>query len=640
MVSWQAAVLVVATALGGETVLLDFHAPWCGPCQQMRPVVAQLAEAGYPVRSVDVDREPQLAARFGVESIPCLVLLIDGQEVDRATGARPAGAVAAMFQRAGFDPRVVAAGGMRGQSPDAPRFAAGPPAPTTAPTTAAAAAPALNPAAAPPVVFSAPASGQPARGYDAASEPHYELPAQRSRAPLGSADEPPRLGPDVPAVTPGGWSPRGDAARPTAAPLATAAPGASAAPVAFTAPAAPASLATAPFAPHAPSADAARLAPDAMIAYAARLKIEDSGGHSWGSGTVIEASGDDVLILTCGHVFRDSQGQGRISIDLFAPGAPRGIPGRVVAYDLKRDVGLVVCRPGVPVPAAPVAPPGHAVQVGDAVVSVGCDNGRDPTAIASQVVSIDKYLGPPNLQVAGQPVQGRSGGGLFTREGWVIGVCNAADPSDNEGLFAALGSIHAQLDEAGLAAVYDSDGDAAAGLAGAAGHGAIGGGLSSGGANHGGPSAPTMPTTMPSTAAPPLAPLVALPRRGAAPEAPVAVSEGAAPDSGGLSAEEAATLSEIRAKARGAEVICVIRSHDDSRSKSEIIVLDHASPEFLEQLASETLRQSERHLTSLDVSAGTDTGEPSPRVAAAAGAARPAAVLNGWLPAWLQRALR
>ena len=80
------------------------------------------------------------------------------------------------------------------------------------------------------------------------------------------------------------------------------------------------------------------------------------------------------------------------------------------------------------------------------VVSVGCNNGDAPTVRHSQVTSLDKFHGPPNIQVAGQPVEGRSGGGLFSSEGYVIGVCNAADPSDKEGLFAALASIYAELD--------------------------------------------------------------------------------------------------------------------------------------------------------------------------------------------------
>ena len=56
--------------------------------------------------------------------------------------------------------------------------------------------------------------------------------------------------------------------------------------------------------------------------------------------------------------------------------------------------------------------------------------------------------------MAGEPVVGRSGGGLFSADGMVIGVCNAEEPVDHEGLFAALGSIHAALDQQGLASLY------------------------------------------------------------------------------------------------------------------------------------------------------------------------------------------
>ena len=83
-------------------------------------------------------------------------------------------------------------------------------------------------------------------------------------------------------------------------------------------------------------------------------------------------------------------------------------------------------------------------------MNVGCSGGDDPTARGSRITAIDKFVGSPNLQVAGQPEQGRSGGGLFTSSGLVIGVCNAADPTDDEGLYAALTAVHAELDRAGL----------------------------------------------------------------------------------------------------------------------------------------------------------------------------------------------
>lgn len=73
-------------------VLVDLWAPWCGPCQMMTPALEQLARerAGrLKIVKVNVDDEPQLAARFGVQGIPLLVLLRDGNEVDRLTGAAP-----------------------------------------------------------------------------------------------------------------------------------------------------------------------------------------------------------------------------------------------------------------------------------------------------------------------------------------------------------------------------------------------------------------------------------------------------------------------------------------------------------------------------------------------------------------------
>lgn len=73
--------------LGGEgTVLVDFNAEWCGPCQAQRPILEELAEEGMKICSVDIDAEPELAERYEVSSIPCLVLFRDGEEIERRIG--------------------------------------------------------------------------------------------------------------------------------------------------------------------------------------------------------------------------------------------------------------------------------------------------------------------------------------------------------------------------------------------------------------------------------------------------------------------------------------------------------------------------------------------------------------------------
>lgn len=72
-----------------KKVLLDFFASWCGPCRMVSPLVDRIAEEHpeYLVAKVDVDREPELAQAFKVVSIPTLVVLQNGQEVQRSVGA-------------------------------------------------------------------------------------------------------------------------------------------------------------------------------------------------------------------------------------------------------------------------------------------------------------------------------------------------------------------------------------------------------------------------------------------------------------------------------------------------------------------------------------------------------------------------
>ena len=82
-----------------KLVLLDFWASWCGPCRMVSPIVDEIAaeRSDIKVCKINVDEQPELAARFGVMSIPTLVVMKGGKVANQMVGARPKSQILAML---------------------------------------------------------------------------------------------------------------------------------------------------------------------------------------------------------------------------------------------------------------------------------------------------------------------------------------------------------------------------------------------------------------------------------------------------------------------------------------------------------------------------------------------------------------
>jgi thiol-disulfide isomerase/thioredoxin len=431
-----AALALAVSSLGtlthsAEIVLLDFWSPACGPCLQMKPTVAAFKNAGYPVREIDVTREVQLARDHNIGRIPCFVMLVDNEEVDRVVGFTTGERIQQLYKKA-RDVEQQIAERSRTQSPD--------------------------------------------------PEP------RQVETKIDSNDK--------------------------------------------------------------------------LLSATVRLRVEDAKGNDYATGTIIDAREGQALVVTCGHLFRESKGEGPLTVEIFEPAAGGirsvgQVPAKVISYNLERDLALVGIWLDRPVGAAGIAPKGTPIEEGDRVVSVGCSNGQDPTALESRITKLDRYKGPPNIEVSGAPEKGRSGGGLFNQDGQLIGVCFAADYEGNEGLYAALEAIHDELTSAGLSQLLAVE------------------------------NAQPYPKEPIVRGQEPLAVVAPIPQTNVAATAtPQVVVQPAGTETAepaGLSAVEQAAWEEIMSRAAGAEVICIIRPKEPG-GQSEVITLDDVSPEFVRAL--------------------------------------------------------
>jgi RNA polymerase sigma factor (sigma-70 family) len=235
---------------------------------------------------------------------------------------------------------------------------------------------------------------------------------------------------------------------------------------------------------------------------AVRIKIYGERSAGFGSGTIIHSTPDESIILTAAHFFKLSDSGGRavtgfepapldsnagggvasavdgrvppskfplkISVDLFDGrlGGPRPnqvhfretVNGEAVEYDFSRDVAMVRIKPGYRLPSSPVVPRPWKPESRMKMLTVGCSEGDDATwYTVGYNLMCHPLAGNPDyeaIECTISPKQGRAGGGLFTGDGYLVGVCNYSQPEGNRGLYAAPESVYRLLDRNGLEFIY------------------------------------------------------------------------------------------------------------------------------------------------------------------------------------------
>lgn len=187
-----------------------------------------------------------------------------------------------------------------------------------------------------------------------------------------------------------------------------------------------------------------------------RIEVYEANSLATGSGTLIDqrpfdANSYDALVLTCGHLFREAGPQSQVTVEIGFPNQTQKYPAMVLSFDSERhDIALLAVRVDRPVVVAPLARPDYPASEGDEVFSVGCSHGEDPTVFKTRIKALTHYTSAVKYDTFGRPAQGRSGGGLFTAGGQLIGVCNASAVNVDEGIFAGKEGIVAILRENNL----------------------------------------------------------------------------------------------------------------------------------------------------------------------------------------------
>ena len=483
----------------------------------MAPTIEKLRAEGYPIVPVNAEQYSDFAARYGVTSWPTFILVVGGREQQRLVGYQEESTMRELVRQI---PR---------RRPATPQVAdAKPPKPRKQ---------------TPVKLVDDDASGSKWNF-------HLPLPSFASRNQNQSVvqiDPPPSAAGSKPSADDALRNAVADAGVPSQAPAADESPRDGQ----------PASDRNGD--PH--SFDNPEVA--RMLAASVRIRVKDASGADFGSGVVIDSAPGKSIVLTCGHILRDVKPGSRIEVDVFDGTRSRTYRGQILKYNGESDLGLVAVATRSLIAVSPIASLEGAVRPRDPVVSIGCSNGEIPSVKQIKVTMLNRYVGPDTIECSGTPDQGRSGGGLFTTRGAVVGICTNADPQYHRGVYAGLQPIHELLKVAGLEDLIPNTGRASRdALAEAA---AVRTETAAPADSHHARVDPDMEAPAPNRT--PRAAAVAAVKT----DDPVASTEG-----------------EITPKMlENSEIICIIRPINQPKGQSRVVVINRASRRFMGYLTGE-----------------------------------------------------
>ena len=380
--------------------LLQFGSLHCSACQQMQPLIDRLHSEGWNVRSIDTEKDRVTANRWSVKEVPTIIVLHEGREVDRIVGSQ---SDSLLRTRLG---KMEGIGGSIG------------------------------------AVRSAPVPRKETLSVDSNSLIGPNHPASRwlprndsvinDRSYPDFVEPHPLLGDRHPFHhAPVFRQPRSDGLY----------AGNSRAPSK--------KLPKRPVFEIHPLLNGARLPTlSECMSATVRIRVEHPRSESVGTGTVIETASDETIVLTCGHLFRERDNRDPVFVELFTDGKTTKVSAKVIDFRIENgDIGLISFKSPFPISPIAILPKGEKPREEDPVFSIGCDEGAPPTRRETIISKLNRYLGSSNIEIAGAPTQGRSGGGLFDAKGRLIGVCHAADYDLDEGLYGGPEVIHALLEK-------------------------------------------------------------------------------------------------------------------------------------------------------------------------------------------------